>query len=151
MEQIKALLDIMSEDAAFREEVNVFIQEKNTADIISTAAKKGINFTETDWQAYLDWSNAVVGDGKSELPESELEDVAGGHGEPGSRVSGECWFFPTGNAEFRDGDMRKKCGQFSCKAIPIGKLFEITWYQCKCHGLDWKCKNSWHVTNYPPC
>ena len=151
MNQIIALFDIMSEDAAFREDVSVFIQEKNTADIISAAAKKGINFTEADWQAYLDWSNTVAGDGKGELPESELEDVAGGQGLADLRVSNECWFFPIGNAESRDGVMRKKCGQFSCKAIPIHRLYLVTWYQCKCHGKDWKCKDSWHITNAPPC
>jgi len=146
MEQIKAMFDTIGEDTVFGEEISALITKGNAADIIAAAAKKGFNFTEADWQAYLDWSKTIGGEKKGELSESELEDVAGGGFPWDPHTSHECWFHAASEAEYRDGEMRKRCNQFACKA-PVGYL----WFQCRCYGKDVQCKNGWHKADSPGC
>jgi len=68
------------------------------------------------------------------LDPDELENVAGGSG--AKRV--DCWFFPVGKNEYKNGAWRRKCMQYGCWTIYTGVLHE-----CKCFKTE-KCIDSWH-------
>ena len=143
MEQIKAMLDGMSKDTAFAEKMQSLMQNGSTAGIIAAAGKKGFVFTETDWQAYLDWAKKV-GRQSGEISPDELENITGGAGGDVGNVNiGGCWFFASGNAEMKDGHMRKRCRQYACKTNLLGAMAGTSWNQCGCFGTD-RCKGSWH-------
>jgi predicted ribosomally synthesized peptide with nif11-like leader len=148
MEKIIAMFK--SEDNVFLTEIQSFMRDGKTAEIIKAAAKKGFDFTEAEWKEYLNWSSGLPVDdkhAKQELAEEELEAVAGGKdpykqyepGSPDNPILGDCWFHAASEPEFRDGMSRKRCNQFACKTLVIGK----GWCQCVCWGTS-QCVGNWH-------
>jgi len=147
MEQIRNMFKAMENDADFTK--NILEQAKNggNAAAVALAKGKGFDITEDEWQKYMDWSASVTESAKGrELNAEELDDVAGGTGKDskkGDLISPDCWFFATGNAEMKFGAMRKRCGQFACRALPFGNL---NFYWCKCHDKD-RCIDNWHLVD----
>ena len=144
MEQIKAMLETMATEDAFAPMLRKLAKSGDlAADVVALGARKGFHFTETDWQAYADWCDSIpTGQpARQPLSEEELESIAGGHGQLIEKMSPDCWFFASGDAEMRDGHSRKKCRQFCCCVI---KILEGTAYFCRCHDT-YKCIGTWHL------
>jgi len=146
MENIKLILEKMDTDKSFANEMLPLIEKNDAAEIVALAKKNGIKITENDWQEYIKWTESLSGSQK-ELAEDELEEVAGGgpnldKGTDTTIRSKECWFYPSGSSEQRNGMWRKRCKQFACNAICNG---ELGWgrYMCRCWGTN-KCVGSWH-------
>jgi len=144
MEQIKAMFEAMGKDESLAEKIQQAIKEGETSKIIAEAKQNGFNFTETDWQEYVEWSKSLSTEtkGKEEISEENLENVAGGFW-PGSMTNPhkvDCWFRGAGEPQTKYGTMRYLCGTSLCKAIPFG---QTQWYQCICWGTD-RCIEKWH-------
>ena len=142
MEQIRAMFDAIDKDTAFCEEINLIMEQGTAADIVSAASKKGFNFTESDWQSYLDWSKTVIAMEKVEISESELENITGGKG--GSlfhpRMSSKCYYVAGNVRGISNGVLRNKCTAV-CLRTEQGS--GDGWWRCKCYGSD-ICVNRRH-------
>ena len=146
MEQIKIMMDMMSNDEAFGKEMTALMKTGDVAAMIALAKKKDVVFTEADWVSYSDWSKSIDAKNESkELAPEELDNVSGGLGVPWDPGISGCWCHAFSEArENRNGHMRKKCNQFACKAfIQRTPLTSSYWALCKCWGTD-RCVDNWH-------
>ena len=152
MEQIKLMLEEMEKDNNFEKEMQSLIEKGDTGAIVSAAGKKGFSFTQADWQEYIKWSQSASSgiDSKEKLSEEQLEAVSGGSkGSPEDPYKLSCWKYLVGEAEFRDGFMRKACRAVTCKTINLVKG-NFRWVECKCRFRD-TCVDCWHVTSERMC
>ena len=131
MEQLKAFIEKAESDKELMDKLGA-LGEKNAGadDVVVLAAEYGFTVTAEE----VDEARA-----NSELSEEQLEEVAGGV-EDDSAQSYYCWFYASGDPEYRHGANRKRCRQLVCKWA-----FGKSKTKCACYGTD-KCIDSWHYS-----
>ena len=137
MEQIKAMLEAMSKDAALNEEAGKLMEKGSIEEFVSAMAKKGFVFTKADWEAFKS-----TGKSKEELTEDSLQTVVGGSIWDGTYfqpIQGRCMaHLADSKSEWKHGEFRYWCSRVSCRVFETSQ-----WWACRCHGTD-KCVDKWH-------
>jgi len=128
MEQLKAFIEKAVSDKELMDKLGALGEKGAAADeVVALAADYGFTVTAEE----VDEARAY-----NELSEEQLEEVAGGFED--EEDSAPCWFYASGDPEYRHGANRKRCRQLVCKWA-----FGKSKTKCVCYGTE-KCIDCWH-------
>ena len=141
---IQEIIDRFKNDPAFAEKYSAI---PSMEEVLEQAKADGFEVTKEDVQAAI----SQLGTKSGELSEADLAVVVGGNAK-GTLIDPhtyKCAYSPFGQAEFRDGEMRRQCAAVSpcspntCKWINWTGTFDGEYYRCSCYGTN-RCINGWH-------